>query len=87
MGVANLGIRPSLDPNDVNGGRVLLETHVLDWPNSLSQQLPKGEAYGKIIRVDLLHKLHDERKYDSLESLTRGIAQDCDDARRFFQHG
>ncbi|MDO9635356.1 MAG: bifunctional riboflavin kinase/FAD synthetase, partial [Thiobacillus sp.] len=31
-GVANLGIRPSLDPNDVNGGRVLLETHCLDWP-------------------------------------------------------
>src|SRR5438309_2689790 len=25
-GVANLGIRPSLDPNDANGGRVLLET-------------------------------------------------------------
>jgi riboflavin kinase/FMN adenylyltransferase len=87
MGVANLGIRPSLDPTDVNGGRVLLETHVLDWPTTLSQQLPAGEAYGKIIRVDLLHKLHDERKYDSLESLTRGIAQDCDDARRFFQHG
>ncbi len=28
-GVANLGVRPSLDPNDVNGGRVLLETHCL----------------------------------------------------------
>src|SRR5213592_28542 len=26
-GVANLGVRPSLDPNDANGGRVLLETH------------------------------------------------------------
>lgn len=26
-GVANMGIRPSLDPGDVNGGRVLLETH------------------------------------------------------------
>jgi riboflavin kinase/FMN adenylyltransferase len=31
-GVANLGVRPSLDPSDVNGGRVLLETHCLDWP-------------------------------------------------------
>jgi riboflavin kinase/FMN adenylyltransferase len=27
QGVANLGVRPSLDPTDVNGGRVLLETH------------------------------------------------------------
>jgi riboflavin kinase/FMN adenylyltransferase len=80
QGVANLGIRPSLDPDDVNGGRVLLETHCLQWPASLG---PEG-AYGKIIRVDLLHKLHDELKYDSLEALTVGIRKDCDDARAFF---
>jgi riboflavin kinase/FMN adenylyltransferase len=79
-GVANLGIRPSLDPNDVNGGRVLLETHCLDWPDHLG---PEG-AYGKIITVDLLHKLHDELKYDSLAALTTGIARDCSDARAFF---
>ncbi len=79
-GVANLGIRPSLDPADVNGGRVLLETHCLQWPDSLG---PEG-AYGKIIRVELLHKLHDELKYDSLESLTQGIRKDCDDARAWF---
>ena len=79
-GVANLGIRPSLDSNDVNGGRVLLETHCLDWPPHLG-----GDGgYGKIIRVELLHKLHDELKYDSLDALTQGIAQDCVDARAFF---
>ena len=83
-GVANLGVRPSLDPNDVNGGRVLLETHCLDWPEALAASLPGGEAYGKIVRVELLHKLHDELKYDSLDALTRGIAKDCDDARTFF---
>jgi len=76
-GVANLGVRPSLDPTDVNGGRVLLETHCLDWPATLG---PEG-AYGKIARVELLHKLHDERKYEGLDALTRGIHQDCDDAR------
>jgi riboflavin kinase / FMN adenylyltransferase len=79
-GVANLGIRPSVDPNDVNGGRVLLETHCLEWPQSLGA----SEAYGKIIRVELLHKLHDELKYDSLEALKAGIAKDCDEARAFF---
>jgi riboflavin kinase/FMN adenylyltransferase len=83
-GVANLGVRPSLDPGDVNGGRVLLETHCLAWPQAMSSRLAGGEAYGKIIRVELLHKLHDELKYDSLDALTRGIAQDCDDARAFF---
>lgn len=79
-GVANLGVRPSLDPHDVNGGRVLLETHCFDWPAELGGE----EAYGKIIRVELLHKLHDELKYDSLDALTAGIAKDCDDARAFF---
>lgn len=80
-GVANLGIRPSLDPNDVNGGRVLLETHCLDWP----AQLGTEGGYGKIIRVELLHKLHDELKYDGLEALKIGIAKDCDDARTYFK--
>ena len=76
-GVANLGVRPSLDPHDVNGGRVLLETHCLAWPEHLG---PEG-AYGKIIRVDLLHKLHDELRYHSLAALTEGIARDLQDAR------
>jgi riboflavin kinase/FMN adenylyltransferase len=79
-GVANLGVRPSLDPQDANGGRVLLETHCLEWPSHLGQE----GGYGKIIRVDLLHKLHDELKYDSLEALRAGIARDCDAARAFF---
>ena len=82
-GVANLGVRPSLDPNDVNGGRVLLETHCLQWPDSLGAE----GAYGKIIRVELLHKLHDELKYDGLDALTAGIAKDCADARAYFASG
>ena len=79
-GVANLGVRPSLDPRDANGGRVLLETHCLDWPTHLGAE----GGYGKIVRVELLHKLHDELKYDSLDALTAGIARDCEDARAFF---
>ena len=79
-GVANLGIRPSIDPDDVNAGRVLLETYCLEWPGSMG---PEG-AYGKIVRVELLHKLHDELKYDGLDALKEGIARDCIDARAFF---
>ena len=45
QGVANLGVRPSLDANDVNAGRVLLETHCLDWPAALGAE----GAYGKIV--------------------------------------
>ena len=79
-GVANLGIRPSLQADDVNGGRVLLETHCLEWPAGLG---PEG-AYGKIIRVELLHKLHDELRYDGLDALKTGIAKDCAEARAYF---
>jgi riboflavin kinase/FMN adenylyltransferase len=71
-GVASLGVRPTVEDN----GRVLLETHVLDW---------QGEAYGKIIAVDLLHKLHDERRYAGLDELTAGIRQDVWDARDYFR--
>ena len=79
-GVANLGIRPSLDPRDANGGRVLLETHCFEWPSHLGDE----GGYGKIIRVELLHKLHDELKYDGLDALKSGIAGDVEQARAFF---
>lgn len=72
-GVASLGVRPTIE----NAGRVLLETHCLDWPASLG---PEG-GYGRCIRVELLHKLHDERHYGSMEALRAGIAQDEADAR------
>lgn len=81
QGVANMGVRPSLDPNDVNGGRVLLETHCLQWPSHLASD----DGYGKIITVELLHKLHGELKYDSLNALTQGIEKDCADAHLWFQ--
>lgn len=80
QGVANLGIRPSLEPKDVNGGRVLLETHCLDWPASLGAE----GGYSKIIRVELLHKLHDELAYDGMDALKQGIHKDCEDARTWF---
>ena len=59
---------------------MLLKPHCLDWPADIGAE----GAYGKIIRVELLHKLHDELKYDGLESLKKGIAKDCGDARAFF---
>lgn len=80
--VSNLGIRPSLDTNDVHGKRVLLETHCLQWPSHLGT----NGGYGKIICVELLHKLHDERKYANLEALQQAIAQDCADARAWFAY-
>lgn len=73
-GVASLGTRPTVE----NAGRVLLETHCLEWPLGLEA------GYGRVLRVELLHKLHDERRYPSLEALRDGIARDEADARAWF---
>ncbi len=75
-GVASLGMRPTVE----HAGRVLLETHVLDWPATLGIQA----GYGTVLRVELLHKLHDERHYASLDALRAGIARDSADARAWF---
>ena len=75
-GVASLGVRPTVE----NAGRVLLETYCLDWPAALG--LDAG--YGRCIRVELLHKLHDERHYDSMAALREGIARDAADAHAWF---
>ena len=76
-GVASLGVRPTVD----DSGRVLLETHCLDWP----AELGSDGAYGRCVRVELLHKLHDERHYPSLNALREGIARDRADALAWFR--
>ncbi len=69
--VVSFGRRPSVD----DSGRVLLEAHVLDW---------SGDAYAKLVRVELLHKLRDEVRYDGLQALTAAIAADVRAARAWF---
>lgn len=74
-GVASLGVRPTVE----DAGRVLLEVHCLAWPAPLGRE----EAYGKLVRVELLHKLRDEARYDGLDALTAAIRQDAEQARAF----
>lgn len=74
-GVASLGVRPTIE----HAGRVLLEVHCLDWPDELGAD----GAYGKLVRVELLHKLRDEARYEGLDALTAAIRQDVDNARAY----
>lgn len=67
-GAANLGIRPSFDPP-----KELLEPYFFDFSENL---------YDQRIEVQLIRYLHAERKYDDLDALMAGIAQDCADARQ-----
>ncbi len=76
-GVASLGVRPTVE----DAGRVLLEVHCFDWPAELGVE----GGYGKIVRVELLHKLRDEARYDGLDALQAAIHKDIADAKAFFQ--
>ena len=70
-GVANVGNRPTVD-----GSRTLLEVHLLDFDQ---------EIYGHYVTVSFLHKLREEMRFDSLETLTRRIRQDIEQAREWLR--
>jgi riboflavin kinase/FMN adenylyltransferase len=75
-GVASFGRRPTVD----DSGRVLLEVHAFDWPARLGAE----GAYGKLVRVELLARLRDEARYDTLDALTGAIRGDDREARAWF---
>lgn len=66
-GVANLGVRPTVD-----GARELLEVHLLDW---------QGDLYGQRLRVAFVEFIRGEQKFDGLDALKRQIGKDCTTAR------
>ena len=70
-GVASVGIRPTLE----DAGRVMLEAHLFDFA---------GGLYGQRLRVEFLHKLRDEEKYDDMTQLTAAISADARAARAWF---
>ncbi|MFN7277545.1 MAG: riboflavin kinase, partial [Betaproteobacteria bacterium] len=71
-GAASLGVRPTVS----DAGRMGLEVFLLDF---------RGELYGRRVRVEFLHKLRDEARYDSLDALRAAIARDVDHTRAFFR--
>lgn len=73
-GVANVGNRPTVD----GGSRVLLETHLFDW---------NADIYGAHVEVDFLHRIRDEKKFDSFDILKEQIQQDCLRARQLLGVG
>ena len=72
QGVASLGVRPTVRQD----GKPVLEVHVFDFAN---------EIYNKHMRLDFLHKLRDEEKYPDLKTLTRQIALDVENAKKWFK--
>ncbi|MCK7545434.1 bifunctional riboflavin kinase/FAD synthetase [Marinobacter bryozoorum] len=73
-GVANIGLRPTVD-----GRQPSLEVHLLDFA---------GTLYGQRIAVTFRHPLRDEIKFDSIDELKDQIARDFENARAWIaDHG
>lgn len=72
-GVANVGLRPTVEGA---GTRVLLEVHIFDFNENI---------YGHYLEVEFIHKLRDEKKYDSFDALKEQILLDAKQARDFFK--
>ena len=65
--VTSVGVRPTF-----GGGKRLVETHVLDY---------EGELHGQRLRIDLLDKLRDEKRFGNAEELKAAIRKDVEQAR------
>ena len=72
QGVSSLGVRPTLRQD----AKPVLEVHLFEF----AQQI-----YNKHLRVEFLHKLREEEKYPDVETLTRHIALDVENARKWFE--
>lgn len=69
-GIANLGMKPTVD-----GKRLSLEVHLLDY---------QADLYGKLLSVEFLHKLRNEKRFESFDELKAAIATDEANARVWF---
>jgi riboflavin kinase / FMN adenylyltransferase len=65
--VASFGTRPTVDD-----GPPLLEVHLLDF---------EGDLYGREMEVEFIERIRDERKFDSIPSLTAEMERDKERAR------
>lgn len=70
VGVANVGKRPT-----VEGVKSLLEVHLFGF---------NQEIYGEHVCVDFLHRLRDEKRFESFEALKEQIRKDAVAARSYF---
>ena len=69
-GVANVGVRPTVDGQDKR-----LEVHLFDFDQ---------EVYGQMLQVQFHEKIRDEQKFDSVELLKKQIAKDAEQALSYF---
>ena len=70
--VTNIGVRPTVS----EGERVSVESHLLDF---------SGNLYGRHARVEFMHFQREEKKFDSMETLSEQIRLDTEETRAWFR--
>ncbi len=71
LSCTNIGVRPTFDAEP----RPTVEAFILDFD---------GDIYGQDIRIELLHRLRDELKFDSVDDLVTQMHRDISDTRDYF---
>jgi riboflavin kinase / FMN adenylyltransferase len=69
--VANIGTRPTFETTNETS----VETFVMDW---------SGDLYGDVVRVRFLHRLRNEKKFESVKHLQEQIEHDICRAQSYF---
>lgn len=69
FGIMNIGYRPTID-----GKNQTIEIHLLDF---------NADLYGKKMQIEILKRLREEQKFDSVEHLTEQIQEDEKAARKW----
>lgn len=73
MGMLNIGCRPTFD----NGDTPTVEVHIFDF---------EGDIYDKPIRIEFIHRLRDERHFESLDALRQQLKEDEQACRDSMEH-
>jgi riboflavin kinase/FMN adenylyltransferase len=72
FGIMNIGFRPT-----VGGKGQTIEVHLLDF---------NGDLYGSSIQIEVLTRLRDEKKFESIEDLAVQISKDEKSARNWLMN-
>ena len=70
-GATNIGRRPTFD-----AGHISIETHLIDF---------EGDIYGERMELEVLHRIREERPFQSVEALVAQIRRDVERARELLQ--
>lgn len=71
-GITNVGIRPT-----VGGNAVFAETNIFNF---------SGDLYGRWVKVEYLHFIREERKFNGIEALASQIDKDIAEAKKYVEN-